>query len=237
MRECRHRNGLTVAIAVSALMCVTALTACNVVSDKAGNRDTTVSTCLRKKGIVPSSTSSGEVPSDMTPTQLASALKKCGVRKGIFLGAAKAGVNNSVKRAVVEQELRKISACLREHGFAVTTPKNVYYPPVFNANGVDTKSTRFREANRECKRRFVEDIRRLGRGYGGEYGGNVSSGTATLLPGSSSRAATLARCAHKYGATAVKTGGLLGAQVPSHIPLTHLDAMLKKCGFSRFIRK
>ena len=231
------RERLTVAIVVAALVCVTALTACNVLSDNSGRKEAAVSTCLRKQGIVPISSGSHEIPPGMTPTRLASALKKCGVRSGQFSGATEAGVNNPVKRAVVERELRKISACLREHGFPVTTPKNVYYPPVFNANGVNTKSTQFREANRECRRRFIEDIRKLGYGYGGEHGGKVSSGAATLLPGSSSRAAALAQCAHKYGATAVGTGALLGAQVPSHIPLSHLKAMLKNCDFGRLTQE
>jgi hypothetical protein len=168
----------TLACVVLAALTCAGLTACGGSSSSSRNKLATISTCLRKEGLAPSSTDPGEVPLGMTPKQLVVALKKCGVRGGTFSGAEESGPTSPAKRIVVGRELVKQVTCLQEHGFQVTATKNVEQQ-LFNANGVDTKSARFRAANRECRQKFVEAIRKLGPGYAPDEGNGRSSVAST----------------------------------------------------------
>jgi hypothetical protein len=165
----------------------------------------------------------------MTPKQLVVALKKCGVRTGNLASPVEASVASAAKRAVVERELVKQVTCLQEHGFYVVATKNVEQQ-LFNANGVNTRSVRFRAANRECRQKFVEAIRKLGPGYGPDEGAGSSPVASTGPSVSSPRDTKYARCVHKYGATTVGTGALSGLRIPRDMSSTELRAMLKNCG-------
>ncbi len=223
----RRRGRPTTAVAM--VVVATMVAGCGGASSSSRNKLATISTCLRKEGLAPSGTGPGEVPPGMTPKQLVVALKKCGVRTGHLASPVEAGVVSAAKRAVVERELVKQVTCLQEHGFHVTATKNVEQQ-LFNANGVNTKSVRFRAANRECRQKFVEAIRKLGPGYGPDEGAGSSSVASTGPPVSSQRETRYAECVHKYGATTVGTGALSGLRVPSHMPRAQLDAMLRDCG-------
>jgi hypothetical protein len=205
------------------------VTGCGEASSNSRNSLAAISTCLHKEGLAPTSTSPGDVPPGMTSKQLVAALKKCGVRGGAFSGAEESGPTSPAKRIVVERELVKQVTCLQEHGFHVTATKNVEQQ-LFNANGVDTKSVRFRAANRKCRQKFVEAIRKLGPGYGPDEGAGSSSVASTGPSVSSQRGTRYAECVHKYGATTIGTGALSGLRIPSDMSSTELRVMLKKCG-------
>lgn len=208
---------------------IAALTACGGSTHSPRDKAADVSTCLRKYGIVLSNTGPGVVSPDMTPIELTVALKKCGVRNGKVSGSLQVGVTNAAKRAIVERELRKISACLREHGFAVTTPKDVYKGPIFYPNGIDTRSGRFRRAEGGCRRKFVEAIRKLGAGYAPGYGGETTANTTTSGPTSPLSTRKLAVCVRGYGAAVIRAGAQVGLRVPGHVSSTEFAAILKNC--------
>jgi hypothetical protein len=151
-------------VVLAVLTCV-GLTACGGSSSSSQGKLAKINTCLRSEGVVVSSPGTGELTPGMSPKRLVAALKKCGVRGGTFSGSEQSDPTSSAKRIVVERELVKQVTCLQEHGFHVTATKNVEQQ-LFNANGVNTKSVRFRAANRECRQKFVEAIRKLGPGYG-----------------------------------------------------------------------
>jgi hypothetical protein len=187
-----------------------------------------VSSCLRNHGFILHGTSPGDAPDGMTPTQVATSLKGCGFEHVNVSGAAEAGLVPAAKRSVVERELTKISACLRHRGFNVTPKQNSFssYPP-FNTNGVNTTSSGFVAADKECARQFVEAVRALGPSYIPDREAEAAPG-ALAGPGSAGTA-TLAACVRKYGATLVQTGALVGLKVPRTVGRAELAAMLKKC--------
>ena len=217
-----------VVFAIMALLVMVAFTACGGSTSSAQSKETEVSTCLRKYGIMSSNTGPSEVPSGMTPAGLVVALKKCGVRDGKISGSLEVGVTHAAKRAIVERELRKISACIREHGFAVATPRDVYEGPIFYPNGIDIRSGQFRRVERGCRRKFVETVRKLGAGYAYGYGGEPA-GTTTSHSASPSNATELAACVRRYGATVIQAGTQVGLSVPVHMSSTELATILKNC--------
>jgi hypothetical protein len=150
-------------VVIAGLICV-GLTACGGSSSSSQGKLAKDNTCSWSEGVVVSSTGTGNATPGMSSKRLATALKVCGVRGGTFSGAEKSGPTSSAKRIVVERELLKQVACLQERGFRVTAAKSVEQQ-LFNANGVNTKSVRFRAANRECRERVVEAIRKLGPSY------------------------------------------------------------------------
>lgn len=231
--DTRWKLAFTGVVVAVSLMAMVALAACGGSTDGAANsaqsKAAEVSTCLRKYGIVLSDTGPGKVPPGMTPTELTVALSKCDVRNGKVSGSLQVGVVNAAKRAVVERELRKISACLRVSGFAVTTPKDVYEGPIFYPNGIDTQSTRFRRVERVCRRKFVAAIGKLGVGYAPGYGRETATDTTTSHPSSPSSTAKLAACVRRYGATVIQAGTQVGLRVPSHTSSAKLEAILKNC--------
>jgi hypothetical protein len=221
----RGRPTMPVAIVVVA----TVVAGCGGASSSSQGKLAKIDTCLRSEGVVVSGTGTGELTPGMSPKRLAAALKKCGVRGGTFSGAEQSGPTSSAKRIVVERELVKQVTCLQEHGFHVTATKNVEQQ-LFNANGVNTKSVRFRAANRECRQKFVEAIRKLGHGYAPGEGSepNKSGTSAPQVPSRQATARTA--CLRGYGATAVGTGALSGLKVPRGTTPAQLSAMLKNCG-------
>jgi len=174
----RHAIFKTLACVVLAATTCAGLTACGGSSSSSQGKSAKIDTCLRSQGVVVSSTGAVKPTSAVSPKQFVVALEKCGVRGGTFSGLERAGPTSSAKRIVVERELVKQVTCLREHGFHVTATKNVEQQ-LFNANGVNTKSVRFRAANRECREKFVEAIRKLGPGYAPDEGNGPSSVAST----------------------------------------------------------
>jgi hypothetical protein len=228
VRKRPRHHALTVAVLAATLM---TLAGCGASSGDSRDEVARADDCLRAAGIVPSTTGPGSLPVGMTPTQLLAMLMTCGVRTGRAAGQVEAGVTSAAKRAMVERELVKQVTCLQGHGFQVTVPRNIE-EKLFNADGVDTRSARFRAAERECRQKFVEAVRTLGPGYGPEGStdtGGAGSVTKTAYRSPSQRVTLLATCVHKYGGTVAQTGTLVGLRVPSHMPVTQLTAMLKKC--------
>ena len=214
--------------AIMVLLVMVAFTACGGSTSSAQSKEAEVSTCLRKYGIVSSIAGPDEVPLGMTPPRLVVALKKCGARDGKISGSLEAGVTYAAKRAIVERELRKISACLREHGFAVATPRAVYEGPIFYPDGIDTRSGQFRRVERGCRRKVVETVRKLGIGYAYGYGGKLAS-TTMSNSASRSNAMELAACVRRYGATVIQAGTQVGLSVLGHMSSTELATILKNC--------
>jgi hypothetical protein len=220
------RHGLKAALVVTTLASVTTLTACGGSSGSAPSKTADVSSCLHKAGIASTGKGASELPPGMSPTQLVAALRKCGVRTGDLAGSLEPGVVTGAKREMAERELVKQVTCLHEHGFDVTVSRNVK-EKLFNANGVNTRSARFRAADEECRQKFVEAIRKLGSGFGLEHGSGATPQAATSL--GARRAAVLASCVRKYGATVVQTDTLIGLRVPSDTSPTRLHEMLENC--------
>lgn len=229
MRWLRH------GLAVSGMLAsVAALTSCGgSASGSQGDSPTTVaavSSCLRNHGFVLHGTSPGEAPSGMTPTQVAASLKGCGFGHVNVSGPAEAGVVPAAKRSVVERELTKISACLQHRGFNVTPKQNSFssYPP-FNTNGVNTSSSGFVAADKECARQFVEAVRALGPSYIPDREAEAAPGALAAPPTGSGGTSALEACVRKYGATLVRTGTLVGLKVPRTVSPAELATMLKNC--------
>jgi hypothetical protein len=224
----RSSRQLTHAAIGSALVSVTILASCGGSSGGAPSKIAIVAYCLRKGGIVLSSTGPVELQREMTPTQFGATLQRCGVATGHYSGLLEIGPSNGAKRAAVERELVKQVSCLQEHGFHVTATENEEQK-LFNANGVNTRSARFRAASTRCRERFVAEVRSLGPGYGLEHARPKTSESGRVLGSQGEGSAILAECARKYGAEVIEAAGAVGLRVPSGKSDTQVAALIKTC--------
>lgn len=119
-----------------------------------------LSSCLKKQGITLPSRPSGatggppgtgtpgggfQLPKGVSQSQFQAALKKCG--GGNLARGRAAGVNSASARAA----LTKYAACLRKNGINVPAPNTSGNGPVFNTNGIDTSSSKFKSAQSKCQ--------------------------------------------------------------------------------------
>jgi hypothetical protein len=121
-----------------------------------GARFGTLRACLQKQGITLPKRTPGQgrggsllgvgagpqLPKGVTRAQFEAALKKCGggfLRRGRPL--------NSPARI---QAFTKFAACMRADGVNLPAPNTSGKGPIFNTNGVNTASTRFRQAQAKC---------------------------------------------------------------------------------------
>lgn len=134
--------------------------------------------CLQKEGInLPSAPSGGgpadggppgpgggfKLPQGVSQSKFQEAMKKCG--GGGFPGGARRGFNSSTARAA----LTKYASCMRENGVNLPTPNTNGNGPVFNAKGIDTSSTAFKNARQKCQG-DLKGAFSAGRPPGGEGG-------------------------------------------------------------------
>jgi hypothetical protein len=150
---------------LSILVITAILSACGSQS-----RGAKVASCLKRAGVTLGDDGSDHVPPNMTADQLVRVLARCGVRNTHSSGAHEAGIVSAAVSTVVERELAGVVKCLQEHDFPVSLSKNPS-KQLFNANGVDTRDSRFRVAYRSCRRKFVEAIGGLKADFGPEQSG------------------------------------------------------------------
>lgn len=171
-----------------------ASTTASTSASKAGsgsNRFAALRSCLQKQGItLPSPPSGGtgrpggpgapgggrgpRPPEGVSQSQFRAALKKCGA--GNFHGGRAGDLNSASARAA----LNGYAACLRTNGVNVPAPNTTGKGPVFNTNGIDTSSSRFKAAQSKCR----SDLKGVfpGGGAGGGAGGGPPSGGAGGAP-------------------------------------------------------
>jgi hypothetical protein len=127
---------------------------------KAGPRALALRECLQRNGVkLPPGTPGagllgpgGKLPPGVTATQLAGALKACGLaglagRRLKFPALKKL----SLKSPEVQAALRRFSACMREHGVTLPTPNTSGTGPVFNTATLNTRTPKFRAAATACR--------------------------------------------------------------------------------------
>lgn len=125
-------------------------------------RFTAVRECLQKNGITLPKRTPGQrapggllgsgggpqLPKGVTRAQYEAAIKKCGGFGGGRFGAGGGGgrLNSPAFRAA----LTKFAACMRENGVNVPAPNTSGKGPVFNTNGLNAASAKFKAAQTKC---------------------------------------------------------------------------------------
>jgi hypothetical protein len=152
-------------------------------------RFTALRSCLAKQGITlpgrPSGASGNQgapgtggpggqrggfgLPKGVTQEQFQAALKKCGGDTFLRRGGGQFG-GTAARAALV-----KYAACLRQNGINVPAP-NTNGGPVFNTNGIDTTSAKFKAAEAKCRSDLPKAFARGNRPPGGPGGAPPSAG-------------------------------------------------------------
>jgi hypothetical protein len=127
---------------------------------KAGTRALALRECLQRNGVkLPPGTPgggllgpTGKLPPGVTPTQLAGALKTCGIgalggRRLKFPALKKL----SLKSPEIQAALRRFSACMAQHGVTLPTPNTSGTGPIFNTATLNTRTPKFRAAAAACR--------------------------------------------------------------------------------------
>jgi hypothetical protein len=120
------------------------------------SRFSALSECLRKQGITLPQRRSGttggffggghfELPSGVTPAQLAAAMKKCGAPS-----LASSGGQPSLANPAFRTNLTRFAACMRESGVPLPAPNTSGSGSIFNTARLDTSSPHFRAAFAKC---------------------------------------------------------------------------------------
>jgi hypothetical protein len=120
-----------------------------------------VRTCLSKKGITLPQRGAGgfpggggaQLPSGMSRTQFAEALRSCGVgfKGSNHFGRSPGGFKNPYNNPRFHPVLVRLAACLRQNGINVGEPNTSGKGPVFDTKGINTGSTKFKTAMAACR--------------------------------------------------------------------------------------
>jgi hypothetical protein len=134
-----------------------------------GGRFSALRECLKKQGIelpqrTPGKTGGGappqggavpfgggsggprfQLPKGVTRSQFEAAMNKCGGGRGFGGGSAA-----SLRSPTFTKALAKFAECMRQNGVPVPKPNTSGKGPIFSTKGLDTKSAKFREAQKKC---------------------------------------------------------------------------------------
>jgi hypothetical protein len=120
-----------------------------------GGRFAALRECLQKNGITLPKFTPGQrpapgtrrsfLPKGVTKAQYEAAIKKCG-GPALF-----AGGKNRFNTPAFKQALAKFAACMHENGIAVPKANTSGKGPIFNSQGLNTSSTKFRAAEAKCR--------------------------------------------------------------------------------------
>jgi hypothetical protein len=142
----------------------------------AGGRFAAIRECLQKNGITlparkPGTRKPGQapgaggflgggltLPKGVSKAQYEAAIKKCGgFPRGGFTGGPR-GFNS----AAGKQALAKFAACMSENGVKIPAPNTSGKGPIFNTKGIDTSSTKFKQAEIKCRSELLDGFGRPG---------------------------------------------------------------------------
>ena len=128
-----------------------------------GARFTAIRGCLQKAGITLPKRTPGQqtptgggflaggapqLPKGVTAAQYQAAIRKCGgfPRGGGRFGGPTSRINNPA----FKQALAKFAKCLGENGVKVPAPNTSGKGPIFNTQGLDVNSAKFKAAQTKC---------------------------------------------------------------------------------------
>ena len=105
--------------------------------------------CLEKHGVtLPSPGSGGQQSQSSTSrAKMQEAFKACG---GHAFAGGPHGAFGGAHRAQFQAAYKKFAGCMRENGIDLPTANTSGNGPIFNTKGVDTQSSKFKEAEKKC---------------------------------------------------------------------------------------
>jgi hypothetical protein len=211
--NCNKRNPALAALLL--LLASLALAACGSSSSSTTSSATTtnsaahgatasrfaaVRACLQKNGITLPKPTPGQgrpgggfqgsggphLPAGVTRAQYEAAIKKCGGFSGGRFGAGFGG--RALSTPAGKAALAKFATCMHENGVNVPPPNTSGKGPIFNDNGLNTTSSKFRAAQTKCS----SALRGLFRAHPGGTGGAspTPGGGGAGAPGEATPGAT-----------------------------------------------
>jgi len=126
-------------------------------------------------------TSGPHLPAGVTRAQYEAAVKKCGGFGGGRFGGGRGG--GAFSTPAGKAALAKFAACMHENGVNIPAPNTSGKGPVFNTNGLDTASTKFRAAQTKCSSALRGLFRAHPGGTAAPAGGTGAPGGGTGAPG------------------------------------------------------
>jgi hypothetical protein len=98
-----------------------------------------------------------QLPKGVTRAQYEAAVKKCGGSPGGRF--PRAGGGRNFASPAFKQALVKFATCMRQSGIAVPAPNTSGKGPVFNTNGLNTASAKFKAAEAKCSPLLRDSLR------------------------------------------------------------------------------
>jgi hypothetical protein len=116
------------------------------------------------------------LPKGVSKTQYEAAIKKCGGSPGGF------GKGARFNSPAIKQALAKFATCMRKNGENVPAPNTSGKGPVFSTKGLNTSSSKFKEAESKCRSDLGGAFRGRPGGAGGAGGAAPAAPPGTAPP-------------------------------------------------------